>query len=174
MIEGKHDVLLKSLEKFYDDPAIFDIFKNVVTGQTRMSLRVLDWLVTNYSKKKNVVYTARVGDRDVAFNLFLEYKSALKGFSKRLMDPFCRRGRVCFKGVETTCGQLNFFRWAITHGVLDYATQHHDDIEQDMLNSIQHRYGNKTDDSTTKRKELSKAAIKSCTATTVKVVVKFS
>lgn len=172
-IEGKHDVLLKSLEKFYDDSATFETFQHVVTGQTRMSLRVLDWLVTNYSKKKNVVYTTRVGDRDVAFNLFLEYKSALKGFSKRLMDPFCRRGRVSFKGVETTCGQLNFFRWAITYGVLDYATQHHDDIENDMLASIQHRYG-KAGDASSKRKELSKAAIKSCTATTVKVVVKFS
>lgn len=178
MIEGKHDVLLKSLEKFYDDAAAFDTFRQVVTGKTHMSLRVLDWLVTNYAKKNNIVYTARVGDRDVAFNLFLEYKSCLKAYSKRLLDPFCRRGRVLFKGVETTCGQLNFFRWAIQYGVLDYATKHHDTIEQDMLASIQHRYGSKADDKhaqhATKRKELSKAAIKSVTATTVKVVVKFS
>lgn len=187
MIEAKHDVLLKSLEKFYDDPAAFDTFRNVVTGKTHMSLRVLDWLVTNYAKKNNIVYMTRVAGQEVAFNLFLEYKSCLKAYSKRLLDPFCRRGRVLFKGVETTCGQLNFFRWAITYGVLEYATKHHDTIEQDMLASIQHRYGSngsnksngsKTDhqntNNTAKRKELSKAAIKSVTATTVKVVVKFS
>lgn len=191
MIEAKHDVLLKSLEKYYDNPAAFETFRQVVTGKTHMSLRVLDWLVTNYAKKNNIVYMTRVGDREVAFNLFLEYKSCLKAYSKRLLDPFCRRGRVLFKGVETTCGQLNFFRWAITYGVLDYATKHHDTIEGDMLASIQHRYGSSgsngstgstlTTNSTTnntgntaKRKELSKAAIKSVTATTVKVVVKFS
>jgi hypothetical protein len=192
MIEAKHDVLLKSLEKYYDNPAAFETFKKVVTGKTHMSLRVLDWLVTNYAKKNNIVYMTRVGDREVAFNLFLEYKSCLKAYSKRLLDPFCRRGRVSFRGIETTCGQLNFFRWAITYGVLDYATKHHDTIEGDMLASIQHRYGSngssgsngsKTENTTqntgntantAKRKELSKAAIKSVTATTVKVVVKFS
>lgn len=177
MIEGKHDVLLKSLEKYYEDAVTFDTFRQVVTGQARMSLRVLDWLATNYSKKNNIVYSTRVGERDVTFNMFLEYKSCLKAYSKKFFDPFCRRGRVTFKGVETTCGQLNFFRWAITYGVLEYASKHHDDIENDMLSSIQHRYGSKVEDAalaSTKRKELSKAAIKSCTTTMVKVKVKFS
>lgn len=173
-VEAKHEVLFKSLTKFYEDDATFETFRAVLGGSTKMSLRVLDWLVTNYAKKRNIVYGIKDNDRDVAFNMFLEYKSQLKAYSKRYFDPFCRRGRVMHRGVETTCGQLNFFRWAIKYGVLDYALRHHDEIEQDMLSSIQHRYsvGTKKEDS--KRKELSKAAIKSCTTTMVKVKVKFS
>ena len=176
-VEAKHDVLLRSLHKYYDDaPAAFDEFRRVVQGEERLSLRVLDWLVTNYAKKHNIVYMVRVGDRDVAMNLFLEYKSQLKAYSKRFFDPFCRRGRVCHRDVQTTCGQLNFFRWAIQYGVLGYAREHHDDIEQDMLASIQHRYAlaKQAPAATAKRKELSKAAIKSCTTTMLKVKVMFS
>lgn len=175
-VEAKHDVLLRSLEKYYaETPGAFDSFNDVIEGKTRMSLRVLDWLVTNYCKKRNIVYTVRVNDQDVPFNMFMLYKSQLKAYSKKYFDPFCRRGRVKHRGIETTCGQLNFFRWAIQYGVLDYATTHHDEIEQDMLSSIQHRYmhgARKAED--TKRKELSKAAIKTCTTTMVKVKVKFN
>lgn len=192
-IEAKHQVLLKSLDAFYgQDAGAFSTFKEVVEGKTRMSLRVLDWLVTNYAKKRNIVYRTHVGDRDVTFNMFLEYKSQLKAYSKKFFDPFCRRGRVDFRGVKTTCGQLNFFKWAIQYGVLAYAREHHDAIEEDMLGSIQHRYAHATHAGAplkadgakdgardgakdgAKRKELSKAAIKTCTTTMVKVKVKFS
>lgn len=175
-VEAKHDVLLRALEKFYVDPQVFDEFRHVVTGQSSMSLRVLDWLVTNYAKKNNIVYGICVKDRDVTFNMFLEYKSQLKAYSKRFFDPFCRRGRVVHRGVETTVGQLNFFRWALQYGVLEFARRHHDEIEHDMLDSIQHRYAHapSRQASDAKRKELSKAAIKTCTTTMVKVKVKFS
>ncbi len=174
-VESKHDVLLKALNKYYDEDATFDKFKSVLEGHTRISLRVLDWLVTNYAKKRNIVYQTSVKGREVTFNMFLEYKSQLKAYSKRHFDPFSRRERVCFRGVNTTCGQLNFFKWAMQYGVLDYAQRHHDEIEQDMLASIQHRYvNNARTREDTKRKELSKAAIKTCTTTMVKVKVMFS
>lgn len=176
--EAKQDVLLRSLEKFYEDQANFDVFRSVLDPGTRVSLRVLDWLVTNYAKKRNIVYQVvlktrgddTVAKRKVAFNMFLEYKSQLKAYSKRYFDPFSRRERVWFKGVHTTCGQLNFFKWAMQYGVLDYARKHHDAIEHDMLESIQHRHSK----SSSKRRELSKAAIKTCTVTKLRVIVKLS
>ena len=172
-VEAKQDVLLRALEAFYDDAA-FDMFKSILDGRTKVSLRVLDWLVTNYAKKHNIVYQVTVHDREVTFNMFLEYKSQLKAYSKRHFDPFSRRERVCFRGVNTTCGQLNFFKWAMQYGVLEYARRNHDAIEHDMLQSIQHRYAHGPRGAETKRKELSKAAIKTCTTTLVKVKVKFS
>lgn len=176
--EAKQDVLLRSLQNFYEDAANFEVFKSVLDPGTRVSLRVLDWLVTNYAKKRNIVYQVvlktRVDDtvvvRTVPFNMFLEYKSQLKAYSKRHFDPFSRRERVWFRGVHTTCGQLNFFKWAMQYGVLDYARQHHDAIEHDMLESIQHRHSG----SSSKRQELSKAAIKNYTLTKLKVVVKLA
>lgn len=173
-VEDQRDVLLRSLSAFYEDAASFEAFRSVVAGQTRMSLRVLDWLVTNYAKKYNVVYPTVVNGREVVFNMFVEYKSQLKAYSKQLFDPFCRRRRIVFRDVTTTCGQLNFFRWTLQYGVLAYAEEHHDAIEQDMLKSIQHRSSATTSREDMKRKELSKAAIKGCTTTKVRVKVMFS
>ena len=112
--------------------------------------------------------------------MFLQYKSQLKAYSKKYFDPFCRRERLHFRDsagrpFETTVGQLNFFRWALTHGVIDYGVAHGAAIEDDMMQSIRHRYADADGhDRKPKRKELSKAAIKTATRTMVKVTVRFA
>ena len=174
--ESKQGVLLDSLNKFYTDHAHLKLFTEVIRNESGISLRILDWLVTNYSKKKNIVYLLGEGDDARSFNMFLEYKSQLKGFSKRYFDPFCRRERVDFldtdgEPFQTTLGQMNFFRWAIIHGVLTYGRQNNQDIESDMMDSIRHRF--RIGSERQKRKELSKAAVKTCTKTLVKVTVRF-
>ena len=181
-IESKQDVLLHSLRRFYEVPehlrCLTDVLKQQHSSQ-RVSLRILDWLVTNYAKKRNIVYVARGAEgRDATFNMFLEYKSQLKAYSKRYFDPFCRRERLDFLDADggtfhTTVGQLNFFRWAIQSGVIEYGMEHNAEIEDDMLQSIRHRGGGQRSEKP-KRRELSKAAIKGCTKTHVKVTVKFT
>lgn len=39
----------------------------------------------------------------------------------------------------TTTGQLSFFRWAITTGIIDYAVENRGDIEADMMESAKTR-----------------------------------
>jgi len=61
----------------------------------------------------------------------------LKAYSKKRFDPFCRWERQWVpvddtKEMETTLGQLNFFKWAIEHGVIEYIRTHFNAIEQDM------------------------------------------
>jgi len=171
MIESKEDVLFKTLRKYYanDAPAL-ESLTNVLRNKTKLSLRTLDWLVTNYSKKYNVTYP----HHGKVVNIYMEYKGCLKAYSKRLFDPFQRRERISIMDSEgiplqSTIGQLNFFRYAISNGIIEYALQHVEDIEQDMLHSMKHRSSNGS-----KRKELSRAAIKSATATDIKVTVRFS
>ena len=67
----------------------------------------------------------------------MNYKSQLKAYSKKLFDPFCRRERIMFQipGYEpfmTTVGKLNFFRWAIEKGVLNYIKLNSAKIESAM------------------------------------------
>jgi hypothetical protein len=67
----------------------------------------------------------------------MNYKNQLKAYSKKLFDPFCRRERISFQipGHEaflTTVGKLNFFRWAIEKGILDYIKGHQPEIEKEM------------------------------------------
>ena len=100
-----------------------------------ISLRVIDWFVTNYSRENDITYTHKYTGKP--FNVHESYKSQLKAYSKRQFDPFCRRNRINFYYKEdgkvvTTVGQLNFFRWAIENHVIDYVREHLADIELSM------------------------------------------
>ena len=72
----------------------------------------------------------------------------MKAYSKKQFDPFCRRERIVFEpldktlteGFVTTIGQLNFFRWALQNGVLEYAKTNLNEIEKDMVSSLKNRY----------------------------------
>lgn len=108
-----------------------DILKGRVKG---VSLRAIDYLVTNYAKALNV----RIGD---SFSVHREYKAQLRGYGKRLFDPFARRTRIsmrlpCGGTVESTVAQLSFFRWAISNGVVAYAQENAAAIDRHMLAKI--------------------------------------
>jgi hypothetical protein len=185
-VESRDEVLLRSLRKYYADAGALRALTEVLRSTAKVSLRTLDWLVTNYAKKHNTVYHYN----GKAVNVFLEYKGCLKAFSKRCFDPFQRRGRIEItdadgRPMQSTTGQLNFFRFAISMGVVRYAQQHATAIEADMLQAIRHRAAGKTPTAATaassttaetqkpKRKELSRAAVKTATATDIKVTVRF-
>ena len=112
----------------------------------KISLRIIDWFVTNYSKKYDTIYYIYNDNKlngeiiDRQFNVFYSYKSQLKSYSKKNFDPFCRRDRINFESngenISTTIGQLNFFRWAIDNLVIEYIILYYNDIENDMNNSI--------------------------------------
>lgn len=115
----------------------------ILSGQSKLSIRVIDWFVTNYSKKNNIVYPLNEKNNKVTnwFNVYLDYKSQLKGYKKKLFDPFCRKRRIPFyytneKCLITTPGQLNFFKWALSNKVLDYVEEHFDEINKDMNRTI--------------------------------------
>ena len=178
-VETKGDVLLAHLRRFYDDPTALRELSEALHGPRHVSLRVLDWLVTNYSNKNKTVYVTARGE---PFNVYTSYKSMLRAHSKRHFDPFCRQGKIRFADADgrpfnTTIGQLNFFRWAIQYGVLAYAREQYQEIERDMLASTQHRGGASDagivakDPAPRKRRELSKSAYKAITTTSVRVII---
>lgn len=154
--DGKEYLLLISLKRFYSNEHNYRIILNILKENQFISLRLLDWLVTNYSRKNNVIY--KIGE--YSFNMFLEYKNQLKSFSKKYFDPFCRRQRIFYSnsnnvefltnkiecelyrkrpnGIVTTLAQLNAFRWFIQNKVIEYALQYFDSIEYDMMLSDKH------------------------------------
>lgn len=138
-IESKSALLLASLTRFYEQPGNFEQFSSVVLNEAGISLRILDHLVTNYAIRHNL-FLVRNGK---PYNLYREYKSQLDGYQKRFFDPFCRRERAEFRGLHTTLGQLNFFRWAIEEGVLAYGLEHEREIDADMMDAIRQRLESK-------------------------------
>jgi hypothetical protein len=176
-IQGKQDFIVRWLQDFYNQPGRVEEILPFLTGTAPVSLRVVEWFVTNYSKKFNVAYPLE----ERQFIVYFQYKRELKAYSKRLFDPFCRRERIRFVVrdappiEETTVGQLNFFRWAIENGVLRYILENATAIETDMNKSFREHYSKapeaKTATGRRKRKEMSASAVKSvsqlCSAVTV-------
>ncbi len=174
-IHCKQDLLMKSLSEFFSNEKKLENILDIINGKSKISLRVIDWFVTNYCKKNNIAYDIYPVNktRKDKFIVHLNYKTQLKSFSKKQFDPFRRDSRITFeygknKKIVTTVGQLNFFRWAIKNNILKYITKHLDEIEKDMNNSTKfNKSKNQPQTNTTvkikrkNRRELSKSATKS-------------
>jgi hypothetical protein len=132
-IHCKQELVVSRLQQFYAErPDIKELMPHLL-GTSATSLRLIDWFVTNYSKRHNVAYI----HEGTEFLVYANYKSQLKAYSKKLFDPFCRRERILFEvpGFEpfiTTVGKLNFFRWAIEKDVLNYIEKNYEAVEKEM------------------------------------------
>jgi len=120
-IPCRRELLIMSLQRFYAQRNDLAALIPILQGNGDVSLRLIDWFVTNYAKKHHVSYMLNTQE----FVVYLNYKSQLKAYSKKLFDPFCRRERILFQcgthePFETTVGQLNFFRWAFEKDILTY------------------------------------------------------
>lgn len=147
-ISGKQAVLMIPLTKFFCIKENIDTLQAILSGNADVSLRLIDWFVTNYSKKNNVMYNMTEFNGNMTsssfndlFNVFNNYKAQLKSFNKKNFDPFCRRLRIHFyytkdKFIITTVGQLNFFKWVIENHLINYIRAHMAEIEHDMIESI--------------------------------------
>ena len=176
----QNQLLLQSLLTFYNDNTHLTTMINIINGESKISLRIIDWFVTNYAKKNYTIYPLENCSR---FKVYNDYKLKLKAYSKKRFDPFCRWDRIIIpydgnNNMETTIGQLNFFRWAIEHKILDYIQQDYDKIENDMnaRNSSSRKKKDTIDNNTKtrkKREELSISACKCIKKETVNIIVKF-
>ena len=147
-LNTQNKLLLKTLFSFYKRDENLNKLLSIVNGDSRISLRIVDWFVTNYAKKNYIVYDQR-------FKVYNDYKLRLKAYSKKRFDPFCRWERIYIPysqpslqeerqeerenqenrylcKMETTIGQLNFFKWAIENKILEYIEDNYCAIEEDM------------------------------------------
>jgi len=128
-IECKPELVIASLQRFYANHPEIDKVLTYLNGEAPLSLRIIDWFVTKYSRKGFVRYPLNGQE----FLVYLSYKGQLKAYSKQYFDPNCRRERIMFTipGHEqfmTTIGKLNFFRWALESKILEYMEAHEEEI----------------------------------------------
>jgi hypothetical protein len=163
-LSNRQELLLGRLKVFYNTENMAKLLP-IINGETKLSLRIIDWFVTNYTKKNNIILynkkkklihnttkspknklesktkKSKYEYIDDQFNIFLNYKGQLKAYSKKNFDPFCRRERINFyytedKFMTTTVGQLNFFKWALENKVIEYIKTHLEKIDKDMNTNI--------------------------------------
>lgn len=132
-IHCKQELIVNSLQRFYAGLENIKEVVDMLQGTSEISLRVIDWFVTNYAKTHSTAYILEGQE----FLVYRDYKSQLKAYSKKLFDPFCRRERIHFQvpnhpSFVTTVAKLNFFRWAIEKDILTYIRLHQQEIEKEM------------------------------------------
>ena len=174
----QNNLLLNTLNTFYQKDNNIDKMLSIINGQSSISLRLVDWFVTNYSKKHFVIYPLN----NTRFKVYDDYKLKLRAYSKKRFDPFCRWERITIPykdnvSMQTTIGQLNFFKWALENKIIGYIEEHYEAIEKDMNARNSSSKKNKqdmTDNKTRKkREELSISATKSIKKENIEIVVTF-
>lgn len=142
----------KQIDKYFkechaENPEILSLMIDIIEGRSKISLRILDWFVTKYSKKKISFGSGKGSD---VFDVKISYKAQLKGYRKKYFDPFKRNEKLKFlypcteegyklengesKHIRTTLGQLNFFRWAFTNNIISYVGNNLEQIIIEMNN----------------------------------------
>ncbi len=167
--------------QFYENKEYIKRMVSIINGESKISLRIVDWFVTNFAKKNFTVY--ELSETQSRFKVYNDYKLKLKAYSKKRFDPFCRWERISIpyddeNYMETTIGQLNFFKWTIENKIIEFIEENYETIESDMnsRNSTSKRKETLEEGTKTrkKREELSVSACKCIKKETVKIIVKFN
>ena len=151
-ISGK-TLLLSSISNFFKKyPIYLECLKQIIAGKNKISLRLIDWLLTHYAKNCNIQYWIDDEHKQIykklpddlkqaaklrKFSMYIDYRAQLKSFSKMYFDPFRRHERISYKVserevIETTIGQLNLFRWFFKNNIYEYINQNYNDIASHM------------------------------------------
>lgn len=156
----ENNILLNQLKIFYQKEKNLNILFRILnhnndykkSKEKKISLRLIDWFVTNYCKKNKIIIKKEHNNQITHINIYNSYKSNLKAFSKQLFDPFRRKNelflnytinnkiiftenKLLYKNnhIKTTIGQLNFFKWIIDNNIYKYIILNKKIIENDMI-----------------------------------------
>ena len=141
----------------------------IITGQDpKLSLRIFEWTVTNYSYLYNTNYELKINKKTISYDLHTDYQAQLKGFKKNRFDPFCRgdntkfviyyktidseNGEETLYEVTTNIAQLNFFYWVVKHKIHLYIKENYKNIYKTMRENDKKRIEEKKKSTTTRKK----------------------
>ncbi len=170
--------MYNQINKYYKvlDKKKIELMIEIINCKSKISLRLLDWFVTKYADKYNTKYnrinedeTEKTGfDSKIEsnFNVHISYKAQLKSYKKKYFDPFRREKepdkRKKFKyyfdkektlSLCTTLGQLNFFKWSFSNGVITYVNNNYNTINKAMTISNKFEKSKKNKDKEDKNKK---------------------
>lgn len=134
----KDEVLLSSVLLWFNAKECrVQTFSDIVHRKNGLSLRIIDWLITNFTKS----FSVAIESDGLPRNLRRDYHKNLSAHNKKNFDPFARRRRiriVLFGKEErvSTIGQLNFFRWFLSKNLVEFVLENKSVIEKHMKDSL--------------------------------------
>ena len=179
-ITEKEKIVSKELARFYDKAKIEKI-KPIINQEHDISLRLIDWTLTNYSKKNCIKYKLSNGR---IIDVFESYKNYMTSYKRNILFDLFRRGKcskvIYGKGEDdfiiSGIKQLNSFRCVLEIELIEYIIQNKEKIETDMRLSLRRsavNKGGKGDKSRKKRQELSNSIYKKCMKHYYKTTITF-
>ena len=131
-MNNSNELLLLSLKDFYSNENNVSILLSIINSESKISLRLIDWFITSYCKNNK----DKTSDKNIT-SIYQNYRAQLKAYKKIKFDPFRRRQRITFfynekEFMNTTIGQLNFFKWAIDNKILEYISSRLEELEELM------------------------------------------
>lgn len=170
----ENNILLNQLKIFYQKEKNLNTLFKILnhnnhykkSKEKKISLRLIDWFVTNYCKKNKVIIEKTTKNKKEFINIYNSYKSNLRAFSKQLFDPFRRKNEIFLNYnnkkklifsltlnnksthnnfIKTTLGQINFFKWIIENNIYNYIKLNKEIIETDMIFSQKENNNKKLD-----------------------------
>ena len=83
-LNTQNDLLLSNLMEFYKEHDNLNNMMNIINGESKISLRIVDWFVTNFAKKYYTVYEISTKRGDITimdrFKVYNDYKLKLKAY----------------------------------------------------------------------------------------------
>jgi len=135
-ITSQEHNIVKSFEHFYINNEYSNIFLELISSKSNISIRLIDHFVTKYAKIYKTNYKLKENNIEQIFNVYTSYKQQLKAYQKKYFDPFSRGERIPFFindiCIITTISQLNFFKWFISKKIFDFVLTNQNIIENDM------------------------------------------
>lgn len=127
-VSSRENIVMEGLCEYYMESKNIKVIQEILHKESKLTLRVLEWYITVYCKEKE----------SNSQHIYENFKIQLKAYSKKLFDPFCRGDRIILAidettQIETTVGQLNFFRFVIENNVIDTYTKQRELVEKSMI-----------------------------------------
>lgn len=178
----QQNILTRVSEALQNDKELEATYEQMLQKERTVSLRTIDWLVTNYSKR----IALRIVARGRPVFVHDAYRTALGAYRRRHFDPFCRATRERPGGQRggyvtvirrdgtrsnSSIAQLNFFEWAHRHGVLQYAQAFADSITEDMNAASARQRARRRENKNGRRMELSAPPRSMCQAYLVRTSI---
>lgn len=164
----KSSLLKKTLLEFYSNKKNSEKLISILVKK-EVSLRVIEFFCTVYSHNNKVSY--KIGKKN--FDVYPSYKDLLNSYQKKQFDPF-KRSHIGYEKfvvklydnekklykIETTSGQLNFFRWVIENRILEYIKTNIEVIKSSMNKGLKRDKNEKTTSSSSIEVKKNKVVVK--------------
>lgn len=127
--------LLLELTNYYTFDK-FEIILPILLGEDILTMSLINFTVINYAQEFDPYIEIKKQGKIEFVYISRSYAAQLDKYKKQFFDAFCRKPKIAFeykpgKTIVTSIAQLNYYRWVLNIGLLDFIQNNYDHIKQE-------------------------------------------